>query len=117
MDNWQCGLARIAATVLADCLILQVCLDATGQVCAYGWQLHAIIAPDDFGEAVPLAYCITSSEKPEPITQFLNAVVEANPSFSPRVIVIDKSGKWPMARGWTGLATGSANFKRGGSHA
>lgn len=73
-------------------MALQVCLDGTFQVTQYGWGMYALIAPDEFGEAVPLAYCITSSEGPEPITIFLDTVLSANPTFAPRVIVIDKSG-------------------------
>ena len=63
---WQRDLVkRLAASGHLDC----VCLDATFQVTMYRWGRHAIVGPDVFGEAVPLAYCITSSETWEPITK------------------------------------------------
>ncbi|PSC73813.1 SWIM zinc finger domain containing [Micractinium conductrix] len=85
---WQRTMVRqLAATGHLDC----VGMDATFQVTRYRWGLHALVGPDTFGEAVPLAYCITSSETWEPITKFLDVVKGANPQLSPRVIVIDKS--------------------------
>ena len=56
-----------------------VCLDATGQVNQYRWLLYAIVAADEFGEAVPLAYMITSSESHEPIVTFLEVVKGCSP--------------------------------------
>lgn len=93
---WQRAMIkRLAPNGHLDC----VGLDATYQVSVYRWGLHAIVAPDAFGEAVPLAYFITSSEAWEPITKFLDVVKGANPQLSPRVIVIDKSSEFNGA-GW-----------------
>ena len=115
---WQRTMVRqLAATGHLDC----VGMDATFQVTRYRWGLHALVGPDTFGEAVPLAYCITSSETWEPITKFLDVVKGANPQLSPRVIVIDKSSEpWGGARGWGMEAGGGVgemgHHRRGGSN-
>jgi len=55
------------------------------------WLLYAVVAPDEYGEAVPIAYMITSHEGSEPVITFLNTLKGACPELAPRVIVIDKS--------------------------
>ena len=82
-----------------------VCLDATGQTNQYRWATYALVGADEYGEAVPLGYCITSSEAWEPVTQFLDVMKGANPGLCPRVVVIDKSGERSTASP-TGLAGG-----------
>jgi hypothetical protein len=63
------GLAMLDAFGAGDDRL--VLLDATGGTLYYGYQLHTLAVVDEFREAVPVAFMMTSGQEADVVEQFL----------------------------------------------
>lgn len=70
-----------------------ICIDATGQMNAYGCMLYAITGPDPItGRDVPIAYVITGVDCHHTERKMLDAATEAwKVYFKSKIIMIGKS--------------------------
>ena len=80
-----------------------VCMDATHGTNAYRFHLITLFVVDDFGEGMPVAWCISNREDEHAIAHFLEEVHRNgdNGAVQPQWFMSDDAGQYYNACFWS----------------